>query len=225
MIENLKARFNNEQGNIILFVLGMLSIIMILFVFVLNMGTALGVKEKSATTAKQASMAASSVLYEEVREVVYDYEDETLEGALQAFFEDIEEKVEDKASELSGTYTYNGWSANEIDLEAFDMVLNEELQTPVIREKLEELLMDEDIETKVINKARQTITQNGGQLDGAELKIKDNRIHVKAANEFESTSYDGFMAGIQENIYQESAGPEIDFLEDVWNESNTVQLN
>ncbi|UJL47031.1 hypothetical protein KFZ58_03550 [Virgibacillus sp. NKC19-16] len=225
MIKKLKERFNNEDGNIILFVLGMLSIIMILFVFVLNMGMGLAVKEQSGTTANQASMAASSVLYEEVRQVIFEYEDDTLEGALQAFFEDIEEKVDDKVSELSGSFTYNDWSANEIELEAFDIVLKEELETPVIREKLNELLADEDIESLVINKAREAIVQNGGQLDGAELMIENNRIHVRAANEFESTSYDGIMAGINENIYQESAGPEIDFLEDVWNTSNTIQLN
>ncbi|MBY7142352.1 Tad domain-containing protein [Virgibacillus sp. NKC19-3] len=225
MIKKLKARFHNEDGNIILFVLGMLSIIMILFVFVLNMGMGLAVKEKSGTTANQASMAASSVFYEEVRKIVFDYEDDTLEGKLQAFFEDIEEKVDDKVSDLSGSFTYSDWSTNEIELEAFDLVLKEEIDTPVIREKLNELLEEADIESQVINKAREAIVQNGGQLDGAELTIENNRIHVKAANEFESTSYDGMMAGISENIYQESAGPEIDFLEDVWNTSNTVQLN
>ncbi|MBP1971440.1 hypothetical protein J2Z83_003579 [Virgibacillus natechei] len=225
MIKKLKAQFNNEEGNIILFVLGMLSIIMILFVFVLNMGMGLAVKEQSGTTANQASMAASSVLYEEVRQVIFEYENDTLEGALQAFFEDIEEKVDDKASDLSGSFTYSDWSTNEIELEAFDIVLKEELDTPVIREKLNELLADEDIESQVIDKAKQTIVQNGGQLDGAELQIESNRIHVRAANEFESTSYDGIMAGIRENVFQESAGPKIDFLEDVWNTSNTIQLN
>src|SRR5699024_1700289 len=220
----LKKRFQNEDGNIALFVLGMLSIIMILLIFVVNLGGALATKEQSGTTAQQASMAASSVLYEEVRRVVYEYEDETLEGALQAFFEDIEEMVDDRASQLSGSGNYADWTANEIDLEAFDQVLTEELNKDVVRSKLNELLEDEDIETEVIDTTKNAIVANGGVLEGAQLAIQDDRFYVRAANEFESVSFDGFMEGIQENVYQESAGPKIDFLDVVWDGNSVTSL-
>lgn len=218
-------KYDNEQGNIALFVLGMLSIMMILFIFVINMGFALTVKEDSATTVQQASMAASSVLYENVREVIYDYEDEALEGAVQAFFKDIEEKVDDKTNELAEKTAYNDWSSNEIELEAFDIVLKDELDKAVVRGKLMEVLQDENIEEKVINKAKQAILQNGGELTGAELAIRNNRIYIRAANEMESVSYDGFMEGVKENIYQDSAGPKINFLEDIWTYSSVIQLD
>lgn len=221
----LKKRLQNEDGNIALFVLGMLSIIMILLIFVVNLGGALATKEQSGTTAQQASMAASSVLYEEVRRVVYEYEDETLEGALQAFFEDIEEMVDDRTSELSGTGNYADWTVNEIELEAFDQVLTEELNKDEVRNKLIDLLGDEDIETKVINKTKSAIIANDGVLEGAELSIKDDRFYVRAANKLESVSYDGFMEGIQENVYQESAGPKIDFLDFVWDGDSVTPLN
>ncbi len=182
-------------------------------------------KEQSSTTVQQASMAASSVLYEEVRRVVYEYEDETLEGALQAFFEDIEEMVDDRASELSGSENYADWTANEIELEAFDQVLSEELNKDVVRSKLNELLADEDIESKVIDKTRSAILANDGVLDGAELAIKDDRFYVRAANEMESVSFDGYMEGIKENVYQESAGPKIDFLGIVWDGNEVTSLN
>lgn len=211
-----KKHFQNEDGNIALFVLGMLSIIMILLIFVINLGGALATKEQSGTTAQQASMAASSVLYEEVRRVVYEYEDETLEGALQAFFEDIEEMVDEKASELSGRGNYADWTQNEIELEAFDQVLSDELNKDVVRSKLNELLEDEPIETKVINKTKSTIVANDGVLEGAELAVMDDRFYVRAGNELEMVSFDGYMEGIKENVYQESAGPKINFLDIVW---------
>ncbi|WP_218144039.1 Tad domain-containing protein [Lentibacillus persicus] len=214
----------NEGGNIALFVLGMLSIIMILLVFVVNLGGALATKEQSGTTAQQASMTASSVLYEEVRRVIYEYEDETLEGAVQAFFEDIEEMVDERASELSGSGDYADWTVNEIELEAFDQVLTEEMNKDVVRDKLNELLTVEDIESKVVNKTRNAIVANNGVLDGAELAIKDDRFYVRAANEMESVSFDGFMEGIQENVYQESAGPRIDFLDVVWGGPTVTSL-
>lgn len=218
-------KYDNEQGNIALFVLGMLGIMMVLFVFVINMGFALTVKEDSAATVQQASMAASSVLYENVRETIYNYENDTLEGAVQAFFHDIEEKVDEKAEQLSTNATYNDWSSNEIELEAFDIVIEDELSKEVVRVKLMEVLQSENIEAKVIEMAKKTITQNGGELAGAELAIHNNRIYVRAANEMESVSYDGFMEGIKENIYQESAGPKIDFLEDIWTYSSLIQLD
>lgn len=221
----MNKKLDNEQGNIALFVLGMLGIMMILFIFVINMGFALTVKEDSATTVQQASMAASSVLYEDVRRVIYDYEDETLEGAVQAFFKDIEKKVDKKAEQLSANGAYSDWSSNEIELEAFDIVLEKELDKQVVRKKLMEVLQNEDIEKDVINKAKQTILQNGGKLTGAELAIHDNRIYVRAANEMESVSYDGFMEGIKEKIYQDSAGPKINFLEDIWTYSSLIQLD
>lgn len=215
----------NEGGNIALFVLGMLSIIMILLVFVMNLGGALATKEDSATTAQQASLSGSSVFYEEVRKVIYDYEDDTLEGALQAFFKDIEEDVHDRATALASSGAYNDWSRNEIELEAFDQVLSEELNRSVIRMKLHEMLQDEDIEKKVINEVKETITDNGGVLDGAVLYIRDNRFYVRAANKMESISFDGYMEGIKENVYQESAGPKIDFLDEIWNYSDTISLD
>ncbi|WP_100009948.1 Tad domain-containing protein [Lentibacillus sediminis] len=221
----LKQRLQNEDGNIALFVLGMLSIIMILLIFVVNLGGALATKEQSATTAQHASLAATSVLYEEVRRAVYEYENDTLEGTLLSFFEDIEEKVDERAAELPGSGNYSGWSVNEIELEAFDQVLSEALNQDVLRSKLIEVLGEEDIESAVIDKAREAILANDGVLEGAQLGINDNRIYIRAANEYESVSFDGFMEGIQENVYQESAGPTIDFLEDVWDRSPVVNLD
>lgn len=220
-----EKKFQNEDGNIILFVLGMLSIIMILLIFVVNLGGALATKEQSGTTAQQASMAASSVLYEEVRRVIYEYEDDTLEGAVQAFFEDIEEMVDDRASDLSGSGNYIDWTVNEIELEAFDQVLSEELNKNKVRSKLIELLEDEDIESEVINTTKNAIVANDGVLEGAELTIKDDRFYVRAANEIESVSFDGYMEGIKENVYQESAGPKIDFLDIVWDGNSVTSLD
>ncbi|WP_174614153.1 Tad domain-containing protein [Virgibacillus ihumii] len=215
----------NEDGNIALFVLGMLSIIMILLVFVLNLGAALATKEDSATTVQQASLSGSSVLYEEVRKVIYDYEHDTLEGALQAFFKNIEEDVDDRATVLANSGGYSDWSRNEIEVEAFDQVLTEELNKEVVRQKLHELLRNKNIEQKVINEVKETITDNGGKLEGAVLYIRNNQFYVRAANEMEGISFDEYMEGIKENVYQESAGPKIDFLDEVWNYSNTIPLN
>jgi hypothetical protein len=247
MIRKLRARFNNEQGSIMLFVLGMLGIMGVLFVLVLNMGMALAVKEQSATTAQQASMAASSVVYEEVQEIVFgfDYEaalpeeepseepsEESSDNPAEAEdeeempYENLEERIDEAVDELSGRSQYSDWSDNERKLQALDTYLTDVLfPIPIIGDALQLELRIAPIEDKAIDMARSTIQQNGGVLDEAELWIDGNRIHVRAANEMEGISYDGFMEGLEENIYQESAGPEIDFLTDIWNDSTTISLD
>jgi hypothetical protein len=215
----------NEQGNISLFILGMLGLMMILFVFVLNLGSALSVKEKSATTAQQASMSATSVVYEKVKKVIDEYEYDSLEGEVHAFFKDFDEKIADEKDALSHNGYYRDWSDNELKLEALDKVLAKALHDSKLRPKLHKLLLDADFESNVIETARNAIRENGGRLEGATLTIKKDRIYVKAANEVKSTSYNGFMKGIKKKLYKESAGPKIDFLEDIWNASTTINLN
>ncbi|GEN44518.1 Tad domain-containing protein [Alkalibacillus haloalkaliphilus] len=216
----------NERGNIAIFVLGMLSIIMVMFILVINMASALATKEQSSTTVQQASLAATSVFYEEVSRVIDEYEDETLEGSLLAFFEDFNEKVSDRVDQLSSSGGYTGWSQNEINIEAFNQVLTEELNEPIVRTTLSGLLQDEEVRTSVINEARNTIQRNNGVLDGAVLTVSDNRFYVRAANEFESTSLDGIVGQINEHVYQESAGPTINFLELIWpSSSSTISLD
>ncbi|MEC5424932.1 Tad domain-containing protein [Virgibacillus sp. C22-A2] len=224
MNKDIQQLFKNERGNIALFVIGMLGLMMVLFVFVLNMGAALVVKEKSATTAKQASMAATSMLYKEVRQEIYEYEHETLEGSIHAFFEDFDEKISDEKDSLRNNSNYNDWTDNELELEALDRVLDKALSNSELRIKLREILQNIDFDATVINMARNTIVENGGKLEGATLTVKQNRIYVRAANEVESTSYDGLLRGIKEKLYQESAGPKVDFLQDIWN-PGTIQLN
>ncbi|SEP97924.1 Tad domain-containing protein [Piscibacillus halophilus] len=220
----MKNILKNERGNIAIFVLGLLTINMVLFVFVLNLGSVFATKEKSSTIAQQASMVATSVYYEEVQRVIEEYEDETLEGALQAFFEDFDEKVSDRKQSLTNSGQYSGWSVKEIEIEAFDQVLNEELHEPLVRNKLRDLLSSEAVENKVIQRVRHAITSNGGLLEDAQLKVDQNKFHVKASNEFKSTTLEGVIDSFKENVFQSSSGPKIDFLEEVWTGSTTIDL-
>lgn len=221
----MKKFLRNERGNIAIFVLGLLAINMVLFVFVINLGTVFATKEKSSTISQQASMVATSVFYEEVRRVIYEYEHETLEGVLKAFFENIEDKVNDRKQQLSNSDYYTGWSNNEIELEAFDQVLSQELNKTVVRKKLKELLRSEPVENKVIQSVKNTIKVNDGLLEGAQLKIENNKFFVRASYEFKSITFkDSIDDYFKENIYQSSAGPKIDFLEVVWTKPKSIYI-
>ena len=77
-----KNILKSEEGNAALFLLGLLSIMMVLFVFVVNLTQVLAVKERANTTAQQASLAATSVFYEEIWHSIDEYE-RTLIGVIE----------------------------------------------------------------------------------------------------------------------------------------------
>ena len=77
---------------------------------------------------------------------------------------------------------------------------------------------------KAIAKAKDVIVKNGGTLTGAEMRIKDNTIEIKAANKFKSTRYKQFLSGIEENVFQISSGPEISFLNSIFSSNQTIEL-
>ncbi|SET34340.1 hypothetical protein SAMN05216389_10976 [Oceanobacillus limi] len=252
---------HSENGNVALFVLGMLSIIMVLFLVVANLGSVLATKEKSDMTSSQASLTATSVFYEEVRDMIegtsytepvepteptppdedaenYDELMEAYEEAMEEydelydeyleeleiyeFFDQFDDKVAERRDGLIGSLP--DWTLNELDLEALDQVLENALTSGgPVQEALEDLLVG-SIDNAVIQAAIATIEQNNGELEGAKLDIQDNRIFIKSANEMESTSYNGILEGIQEKIYQESAGPEIGFINYIWNRNTPIEL-
>jgi hypothetical protein len=219
----MKARVldivRQERGNAALLMIGLLSIMMVLFIFVFNLSKIFAVKEEASTTAQQASLAATSVLYSQVDEVISDYE-KTLEGTVDKVPESIGMKIQKKEIELRLSSSYDDYSDNEIKLEAMDIVLTEELQRGVGKDKLHDMLNEELYQTTLKDmqaQAQTTIVQNNGNLAGAELVIDDGQVFVRASNTVEGTSYKGFFTDLKEDLFQTAGGPKIDFLTELRN--------
>ncbi|GAE94472.1 hypothetical protein JCM21714_3632 [Gracilibacillus boraciitolerans JCM 21714] len=126
---------------------------------------------------------------------------------------------------MSQNPTYNDWSANEIELEAFDQVLNTWLNDLEVRAIILMILSSENIEQKVINEVKSSILKNDGELEDAKLAIHNNRFHVKASNKMKSVNWSDHIDDFEENVFQESSGPKIDFLELLWSGSQVIDLN
>jgi hypothetical protein len=232
MIAKLLA---NQKGNIGLFVLGMLGIMMIMFVFVMNLGSILAKKEESNTTSTQASMAASSKLYEIVRNQIYNYENPEPDPDQPNYAEELlrylyfkeyqsDPDLQGRINIIKDLPQYQDWSYNELKLEALDQYLVEGFNsTALIVAKLNELLHGR-VDHDVIRMAIDAIEKNNGEIEEAILEIKKERIYIYASNEFESVSYDGLMDNYKQKIYQESAGPKIDFINSIWTGGSTVNL-
>jgi Putative Flp pilus-assembly TadE/G-like len=219
----MKARVldivRQERGNAALLMIGLLSIMMVLFIFVFNLTKIFAVKEEASTTAQQASLAATSVLYSQVDEVISDYE-KTLEGTVDKVPESIGMKIQKKEIELRSSSSYDDYSDNEIKLEAMDIVLTEELQRGVGKDKLHDMLNEELYQTTLKDmqsQAQTTIIQNNGNLTDATLVIDDGQVFVRASNTVEGTSYKGFFTDLKEDLFQTAGGPKIDFLTELRN--------
>ncbi|MEG9298977.1 pilus assembly protein TadG-related protein [Mangrovibacillus sp. Mu-81] len=214
----MKARVidivRQERGNAAILMIGLLSIMMVLFIFVFNLSKIFAVKEEANTTAQQASLAATSVLYSQVDEVINDYE-KTLEGTVDKVPESIGMKIQKKEIELKSSSSYDDYSDNEIELEAMDIVLTEELYRGVGKDKLHDMLNEELYQItleEMQSQAQTTIIQNNGNLSGATLVVDDGQVFVRASNTVEGTSFKGFFTDLKEDLFQTAGGPKVDFL-------------
>lgn len=217
-------KLHNEQGNITLFTVGSMFLVMLMFIFVMNLGKVFAVKEEAHTSAQHASLAATAVLYEEIWDAVDDYEN-TIIGMLESYPKTIREKVDEKRIELSNSHP--DWSYNESYVEAIDQVLAKEMRSGFESGLLKSAIKHElhfDMKYKMKQQASYTINLNGGTLNGAEIKFfEDNRIYVRAANTMDSIDYGTFFNSFTDDVYQVGAGPEINFLDELDGWSNTTE--
>ncbi|MBS4206158.1 Tad domain-containing protein [Lederbergia citrea] len=217
----------NEDGNAVLFMLGLLSIMMILFMLVVNMTQVLAVKEQANTTSQQASLAATSVLYEEIWYSIDEYE-RSLIGMIESYPETIREKVDKRITQLRSNHSYRNDSDNEIRRKAINQVISEQLRSGIGKEALRNQL-ENDIRFKIIPKMKTAavaaIVANNGNVNEAEMQVfKDERIYVKASNNVEGSAYNKYFSGIKKKLFQESAGPKVDFVSQL-SISQTIKLN
>jgi hypothetical protein len=225
----MKARVKDivrqERGNVAILMIGLLSIMMVLFIFVFNLSKIFAVKEEANTIAQQASLAATSVLYSQVDNVINDYE-KTLEGTVDKIPESIGKKIQKKEIELQSDSSYDDYSDNEIELEAMDIVLTEELQRGVGKDKLHDMLNKELYQSTLKDmksQAQTTIIDNNGNLTDATLIIEDGQVFVRASNTVEGTSYKDFFTDLKEDLFQTAGGPKVDFLTELRNFDTKIE--
>ncbi len=225
MKASFKRHLQEEHGNAALFMIGMLSIMMVLFIFVFNIAKIFAVKEEAQTTTQQASLAATSVLYDQIDDAINDYETSII-GTVDSYPESIEKKIQKKKEELHADPSYNDYSDNEISLEAMDIVLTDELRHGVGKKKLDETLeqhIRNGILPDMMAQARETISDNDGNLSGSTLVIEDGQVFVHASNTVKGTTIKGFFHNLKGDLFQTSGGPKIDFIEELDHFPNKIE--
>ena len=241
-MKKISSRIHNEDGNVALFVLGLISIMIILFLLILNLAGALVVKEQAMSTSQQAALAATAALYEELPGFILTYEKD-----LKDFIEEeeaakeeenpeepeeteedekpeeeekektLDELLDEETEKLSGEMA--GYTLNEIRNEALDRMLAKELDkglgNGMLKKKMSEELEFDWIKS-MKESARNTIIANGGELDGAVMTVfDDGQVVVESSHEAGAIGYNGFFAGVKENLFKSSKGPEVKFVQKI----------
>ncbi|MET3730252.1 hypothetical protein ABID52_003893 [Fictibacillus halophilus] len=223
----MSKQFSNEKGNIALLTLGLMSVMIIMFLFLTNFVKVFSIKEQASTNAQQASLAATSIVYEEVDEAIDEYEmtliangKEILEG------ESLSERINKRQEQ------YSDLNQNEAHIKAVDEVLSEELSgngidTKILNDILIENLTNSQTIESLKYEVSEVISSNKGTVANSEIVfMDDSQITVKTSSKYKALKFDSFIPDDQRDINQTGTGPEISFIEylDGWSDI-TIELN
>lgn len=211
----MRCYLDNERGSGVLLTIFNFAIVGIMLIFVLNIAMAFTKKEQASIAAEHASLAATSVLYEQVYENVKSYKkviDADIKEGTIDILKTIEEKVEEREDKLM--YSQPFLSKNERHIQAIDEVLSSEI-------KDDHLFSDQvlqavrNAESYIDGSVQNTIGKNHGKDAASDYKweFQEYRIVVEAKTRFEAVHYNGLSFGKNSDISQVGRGPEISFLE------------
>ncbi|WP_394141456.1 hypothetical protein [Cytobacillus oceanisediminis] len=211
----MRCFLDNERGSGVLLTISNFAIVGIMLILILNIAMAFTKKEQASIAAEHASLAATSVLYEQVYEDVKSYKkliDADIEEGTIDILKTIEEKVEEREDKLK--YSQPFLSKNERRIQAIDDVLSSEI-------KEDHLFSDQvlqavrNAESYIDSSVQKTIGKNHGNDAASEYKweFQEYRIVVEAETRFEAVHYNGLNFGKDSDVSQVGTGPEISFLE------------
>ncbi|QQK81394.1 Tad domain-containing protein [Salicibibacter cibi] len=210
---NCIKHLKNEKGNVTYLTIGLIMIIALMLAFIVNFGKIFATNEQAGTAAEQASLAATSIIYEEMLDVIGDYEREEDDEDED---EELEEFVEERKDELMDAEDY---SENEAEIQAINQILEEEIpEDQDLQEEIEEALVDAS--QQISNEVSEIITRNNGSLDETTITMfnEENRIEVTTAVTYDQVAFGGMIDEGSEEIHQRGIGLDISFVEVLsWN--------
>lgn len=215
----MKKYMNNERGSGVILTIFNLAIVGIMLILVLNIAMVFTKKEQTSIAAEQASLAATSVVYEEIDPVIQSHKKRVVIGVDEfgneiIRWEPLIDKVRERESAIRASHLL--LSDNEVHIKAVNDVL------------ISEIPDDEDLPPKItsaLNSAEfsiptvieDIIDENIG--DKTEFKLINwglddkNRIEVTIETKFEAVDYNGIDYGGESDIPQRGIGPSISFIE------------
>lgn len=216
----------NERGNASFYLIWMTFILGLMLILVMNIADVFLVNQQASIGAEQASIAATDVVFEAVRDAVDDYDDYLeekfyLTAAIGEIFQ-IEWTLGYRINEKEQDLLHSGYSANEAAIEAVDSVVTSHL--PGDDGKLKDFIIQEiGNKTPTIRSVvSSVISSNKGDTTNAKVTLfkeesgsfsvgSSFHVEVVSSKEFKGTEFQSFISSVEEDMKQVSLGPTIDF--------------
>lgn len=223
-------KYINERGNASFFLIWIIFIMGMMLILIMDIASAFIVKQEASNASEQASIAATEVFYQGIREAVADYDQYQMEEfdktALPGEVFPEERKLSYKIEQQEYILLSSGNSRNESAIQAIDDSVGGEW--PGLNGMLASFV-DHSVNShlnSMMSAASAIITRNGGKPSESEIVFFENeRIKVKAAVHFEGKSFQGFIPKVEDDMLQEGSGPKIDFADQISSNPGTFSLN
>ncbi|UOQ83622.1 pilus assembly protein TadG-related protein [Gracilibacillus salinarum] len=211
----MREQFTNERGNAALYLVWLLSIIAIIFLIVINISNVFVTGAQSSNAAEQAAIAGTSVVVNETKEAIRQYDNDPLSitERLHHDMKTMTEVIEDKQHD----YQADGDSADQAYIKALNQVLPGEIQAhPLLKSTIQDHFSSIGLTNKINAAARSIIEENHG--NGADTIVSfsyDWQIEVKSTVDFNSISDNKYIPEFTEKIDGEGLGPALEYLSSV----------
>lgn len=214
----MKKYINNQRGSGVILTIFSFAIVGIMLILVLNIAMLFTKKEQTSIAAEHASLAATSVVYEKIDNVVQSHVKKVLigvdENGIEIFkYEPLIDKVLDREGAIRASHPW--LSNNEVYIKAVNEVLFSEIpDDEELSGKTSSAL--NSAKTSIPTVIEDIIDENVGEETDFEFEWELNeeyRIEVIAKTKFEAVDYDNIDFGGKSDIPQKGTGPTISFIE------------
>lgn len=213
----MKKVIVNEKGNTMIFMLGSLSMLVLMFIIIGSFANVFLKKEKASNNAEQASLAASGEVLEGLKNAINLYDTYQLDFYIRndRYGEYLQNSILKKLGVEKAKLSGSGLSEIEISHKAVNNVIKSEL--PGIEDALKGFVGSElnsatgRVQQVVIN----NIESNNGELSDIKIKLfnKNNRVEVTTATKYKAIKYDELFPDDKRLIKQKGEGLKFDFLD------------
>ncbi|MED3551133.1 hypothetical protein [Cytobacillus praedii] len=214
----MKRFIADEKGNTMIFMLGSMTMLVLMFVIIGSFANVFIIKEKASNNAEQASLAASGEILAGLNTAINQYDQfqydfyMSIERLDLYAANSILKKLGEEKVKLSSSG--RDLSTIEINHNAINNVIKDEL--PGISNALQGFVTSElgTAVSRVHNAVEKNINDNNGVLSGTTVIIfnKNKRVEVKTATKYKAIKYDSLFPEDKRLIKQKGEGLKFEFL-------------
>lgn len=235
----MNSIMRNERGNASIYLIWMIFVMGLMLILILNIGKIFLTNQQASIGVEQASLAATAIVFDAVREAVDDYdeyqENKFYQTAEEGAIFPIERKLSYKIGKEEESLKHSGYTNNEAAIKAIDHIVTSHLpgeddmlrsyvnhhldgKKPAIRSEIASMLVQNDGETR---NAKVTLFK---EERGSYFGHSSFHIEVATTKTFKGTEFQSFFPPVTKDMDQIGIGPTIEFAKNLNRMTETFQV-